>query len=362
MSQQTLARHPPGAAMPASPEAPARRPDIACARDVAAIRAMIMRTARYLRQEYLLSGDIKRARSMGPILGLLERFGPLTPSEIAHYNLIRRQTVTRTLTQLGMTGMISLSPMPGDHRSRQVAITPHGRAVLRETRTNKNALLRDIAEQPARVVAAIHQTAVILARMFDCACRIFHQDKEAAGPAVPRLGHPAFPPDAPFVPPAPPLHRRATLRADDDRVDIAGYLRLMIVNVAHYLRLMTAGDPGATGGAALAQLERFGPLTPSELAWRECIQRPAATSLLAQFSAAGFIHIEQDGMDTRFRHVHITPQGRRHLADLRRQRERLLAALIAAACLSAADLRALRAGAHFLDKALVALDPHGVSD
>src|SRR3954447_1838729 len=61
------------------------------------------------------------------------------------------------------------------------------------------------------------------------------------------------------------------------QADLAVRLRLAIARTARRLRQEAEGELSPSQGAALATIDRHGPLTPSELAARERIQRPTAT-------------------------------------------------------------------------------------
>src|SRR3712207_8862177 len=63
--------------------------------------------------------------------------------------------------------------------------------------------------------------------------------------------------------------------------DLAHRLRPVIARLARRMRQEAGGDLTPTQNAALATISCHGPLTPSELAARERIQRPTATRVLA---------------------------------------------------------------------------------
>ena len=71
--------------------------------------------------------------------------------------------------------------------------------------------------------------------------------------------------------------------------DVAARLRFAIVRTARRLRQEALGAEAAglspTLTAALATVVNHGPLTPSELAKRERIQRPTATRTIANLEA-----------------------------------------------------------------------------
>src|SRR5256885_2212419 len=77
-------------------------------------------------------------RSAGAVI---ERHGPLTPSELAACERIQRPTATRVLARLEEAGWIDRASDPADRRSSLVSITPEGRELLRRLRTRKDAFL-----------------------------------------------------------------------------------------------------------------------------------------------------------------------------------------------------------------------------
>src|SRR3712207_3850464 len=98
--------------------------------------------------------------------------------------------------------------------------------------------------------------------------------------------------------------------------DLAPRLRMAIVRTARRLR-QEAGSPlTPSQGAALATIDRHGPLTPSELAARERIQRPTATRVLARLEEIGLIVRAADPADRRSSLVSISPDGSALLDEL----------------------------------------------
>ena len=78
--------------------------------------------ARRLRQE--ASGDLTPTSAAA--LATVERRGPLTPSELAEVERVKRPTATRTLRCLEDAGLVSRTPDPADGRSALVASPPRG--------------------------------------------------------------------------------------------------------------------------------------------------------------------------------------------------------------------------------------------
>jgi DNA-binding MarR family transcriptional regulator len=87
----------------------------------------------------------------------------------------------------------------------------------------------------------------------------------------------------------------------------------------------TEGEASPTLMAALATVEREGPLTPSALAERERIQRPTATRAIARLEREGLVTRTADPSDRRVAHVAITPAGSALLTRVRSRKNEYLA-------------------------------------
>jgi DNA-binding MarR family transcriptional regulator len=131
----------------------------------ARLRMALVRTARRLRQEAATeTGGLTPTATAA--LATIERHGPLTPSELADLERVKRPTVTRTLGCLEREGLVERTPDPADGRSSLVAINAAGRERLRRLRGRKNAYLaRRMRDLPAEDVATLERAAEILDRM-----------------------------------------------------------------------------------------------------------------------------------------------------------------------------------------------------
>src|SRR4051795_13348460 len=107
--------------------------------------------------------------------------------------------------------------------------------------------------------------------------------------------------------------------------DLAHRLRPVLTRLARRMRQAASGDLSPTQGAALATVDCHGPLTPSELATRERIQRPTATRVLARLEEAGLIERTADPTDRRSSLVTATDAGRALLAAQRERKDAFLA-------------------------------------
>lgn len=131
----------------------------------AKLRMAVVRTARRLRQEAAgETGGLTPTATAA--LASIERHGPLTPSELARIEAVKRPTVTRTLGCLERAGVIERTPDPADGRSALVAINGAGRERLRRLRGRKNAYLaRRMRDLSAADIETLQRAAEILDRM-----------------------------------------------------------------------------------------------------------------------------------------------------------------------------------------------------
>jgi DNA-binding MarR family transcriptional regulator len=115
---------------------------------------------------------------------------------------------------------------------------------------------------------------------------------------------------------------KGTSQAEEE---LAPRLRLAITRMARRLRQEAGTDLGPSQAAALATVERHGPLSPSELAERERIKRPTATRIVRRLGAAGLIDRVRDPEDGRSSILTITSEGRALLRRLRARKTAYLA-------------------------------------
>ena len=139
----------------------------------------------------------------------------------------------------------------------------------------------------------------------------------------------------------------ATPPTPEVKEELAPRLRWAITRTARRLRQEAGTDLGPSQVAALATIERHGPLSPSELADRERIKRPTATRIVGHLEAAGLV-----GADRRSRRrPRVDPQrhrqGRTHLRRLRERKTAYLARRLGE--MSAEDRRTLERAAELLE-------------
>lgn len=128
------------------------------------LRLAVARTARRLRQE--AGGGL--SPSLSAALATIDRHGPLTPSELADRERVKRPTATRLIGTLEDNGFVARTSDPSDRRSSLIAITPEGRELMRTLRTRKDAyLVRRLAKLTADEQATLAQAADLLERMLE---------------------------------------------------------------------------------------------------------------------------------------------------------------------------------------------------
>jgi DNA-binding MarR family transcriptional regulator len=123
------------------------------------------------------------------------------------------------------------------------------------------------------------------------------------------------------------IHMGPGLAAASD-LELAARLRLAITRTARRLRQEAGTDLSPSQLAALATIERHGPLAPSELAERERIRRPTATRVLSRLVEAGLVERIPDPADGRSAIVSVSSEGRALLRRLRRRKTAYLATRI----------------------------------
>ena len=97
---------------------------------------------------------------------MLFRSGPLTPSELAEIERVKRPSMTRTLACLDRQGLIERTPDPADGRSFLVAVNDAGRERLTRLRRRKSAYLaRRLRKLDPDEVETLARAAELLERM-----------------------------------------------------------------------------------------------------------------------------------------------------------------------------------------------------
>jgi DNA-binding MarR family transcriptional regulator len=114
------------------------------------------------------------------------------------------------------------------------------------------------------------------------------------------------------------------MRSTSAETELATRLRLAIARSARRLRQEAGTDLSPSLTAALATVEAHGPLTPSELAARERVQRPTVTRIAGRLEELGLVTRAADPGDRRSALITVTPAGRELLAAARTRKDAFL--------------------------------------
>jgi len=135
----------------------------------ARLRLAVTRTARRLRQQgFEAEGRGELSPTLAAALATVEAHGPLTPSELAARERVKRPTATRIVAKLERLELVSRTADPSDGRAWLVSATTAGRELLRRLRTRKTAYLaRRLDGLDAEELATLGRAAAILERLLD---------------------------------------------------------------------------------------------------------------------------------------------------------------------------------------------------
>ena len=129
--------------------------------------------------------------------------------------------------------------------------------------------------------------------------------------------------------------------------ELATRLRMALARSARRLRQESGTGLSPSLTAALTTIELHGPLTPSELAARERVQRPTVTGIVYRLGEAGLIARAGDPADRRSSLITVTPAGRELLAAARTRKDAFLSERLDA--LNAEDRATLERAAALLE-------------
>jgi DNA-binding MarR family transcriptional regulator len=137
------------------------------------------------------------------------------------------------------------------------------------------------------------------------------------------------------------------MRSTSADAQLASHLRIAVARTARRLRQESGTGLSPSLTAALATVERHGPLTPSELAVRERVQRPSITRIAARLEELGLVVRAADPGDRRSSLISVTPAGRELLAASATRKDAFLTERLEA--LGAEDRATLERAAELLE-------------
>ena len=127
-------------------------------------------------------------------------------------------------------------------------------------------------------------------------------------------------------------------------------LRMVVTRLARRLRQQGESAASPTQLAALATIERDGPLTLGALASIERVRPPTITAAVGRLEEQGLVRRRTDARDRRIARVEVTSHGRRLLAESRSRKTAYLEQQLAA--LSADERATLVQAATILERVL----------
>jgi DNA-binding MarR family transcriptional regulator len=130
----------------------------------ARLRLSITRLARRLRQQ---AAD-GLSPSQTSALSTIERHGPLSPSELATLERIKRPTATRVLGGLEEAGLVARESDERDRRVIRLMATREGIAVLKRLRSRKTAYLASrLRDFEPEELATLERATDLLERLLE---------------------------------------------------------------------------------------------------------------------------------------------------------------------------------------------------
>ena len=128
------------------------------------MRLAIVRTARRMRQE----AGAELSPTLIAALATIDRHGPLTPSELADIERVKRPTATRIAAALEKDGLIERAADPTDGRACLLSTSREGKALLKRVRSRKNAYIsRRLRKLGDEDVETLERAAEVLERMLE---------------------------------------------------------------------------------------------------------------------------------------------------------------------------------------------------
>jgi DNA-binding MarR family transcriptional regulator len=134
------------------------------AESAARLRLAIVRTARRMRQE----AGAELSPTLIAALATIDRHGPLTPSELADIERVKRPTATRVAAALENDGLIERAADPTDGRACLLSTSREGKALIKRVRSRKNAYIsRRLRKLGDEDVETLERAAEVLERMLE---------------------------------------------------------------------------------------------------------------------------------------------------------------------------------------------------
>ena len=266
------------------------------------LQVMFMQLERLLRQEYRRNNTSRETETVGPILGLLNELGAISPGEIASWSFLPTPSVSRTVHHLINAEEISLISHPADKRSRLLLISPRTREIIQKHRQQNYAILtgtKEYLREDEKYL--IHQTTEIIVKLLALANGQYNYAHMLGSEPV-----------QPFV----------------QHQDL-GTLRAFTMHASRYLRKQTFPQSlNATQYFILDIIKHFEQITPSDLSELEYLQRSSVTQMLIPLTEMGLIEDLGGSTDSRYKYKGLTEAGSKLLTQIKQQQSQKIASML----------------------------------
>lgn len=129
------------------------------------LRLATFRLARRLRNELTQDAVSRLTDAQFGALAVVNRFGPLTLSELAQRERVSAPSMNRTVNSLEEAGLLARTDDGADRRKRLLAVTPAGADEVRDTMARRDAWLTDrLAELADDERAVLARAAQLMER------------------------------------------------------------------------------------------------------------------------------------------------------------------------------------------------------
>lgn len=283
---------------------------------------MLIHLQRLLLQEYRRGGSSQHANGVGPTIGLLDRFGPLTPTQIARLTGLPKPSVARLLRNMHDDRFIHFIEDHADARSKHVVISNKGHELILERRQCSYAIfsgeMSRLSSLDKRTMQLGAHTLTRLLAKENPGWHDVHSTSEEE-----------------------PVHEVSAS---------AGFLRLMAMLSSRFIGLAGTCDLSQAQLSLLIQLGDGCARNPSQIAETEYLSRSAVTALLDGLGRHDLIEYDPRSLDARYHYHRISDKGRAYLQQWLEHSQQRLATLMQT--LQPLELYSLEQCAHLVEQRL----------
>jgi DNA-binding MarR family transcriptional regulator len=140
-------------------------PETDVSRLASTLRIAVTRLSRRMRAERTSEG---LSVSQLSVLGIIEREGPRSPTQLASTERVQPPSMTRVVAALEELGLLRRQPHETDRRQCVLALTERGRELLAEDRNRRQAWLAcRLSELSAPERDLLHKAVPVIERLAD---------------------------------------------------------------------------------------------------------------------------------------------------------------------------------------------------